>query len=87
MFTELGFILFMKTFSIVPALSLLSIFSLSGKIVPDPMFSDNMVLQRDLKVPIWGTADPGEQVTVSFRSQSKVVEAGKNGKWRLSSIS
>ena len=25
------------------------------------MFSDNMVLQRDMKVPVWGQAKPGEQ--------------------------
>ncbi len=28
------------------------------------LFADNMVLQRDAKVAIWGTAEPGEQVTV-----------------------
>ena len=27
-------------------------------------FTDHMVLQRDRKVPVWGTADPGEKVTV-----------------------
>jgi len=57
--------------------------SLSGKIVPDSMFSDNMVLQSDLKVPVWGTADPGEKVTVLFRNQSKEVKTGKNGRWQI----
>src|SRR5262249_7003940 len=27
---------------------------------PNPLFSDNMVLQRNASVPVWGTADPGE---------------------------
>ncbi len=30
------------------------------------MFSDNMVLQRGVDVPVWGTAKPGEEVVVSF---------------------
>lgn len=31
------------------------------------LFSDHMVLQRNMAVPIWGTAAPGELVTVKFR--------------------
>ncbi len=33
------------------------------------VFSDRMVLQREMPVPVWGTAEPGEEVAVSFRSQ------------------
>ena len=29
------------------------------------LFSDNAVLQRDMKVPVWGWAAPGEKVTVT----------------------
>jgi sialate O-acetylesterase len=47
----------------------------------DRMFSDGMVLQRGQSVPVWGTADAGESVTVSFRDQSKKATAGKDGKW------
>jgi sialate O-acetylesterase len=32
-----------------------------------PFFSHHMVLQREGKAPIWGTAAPGEEVTVRFR--------------------
>ena len=42
-----------------------------------------MVLQRDMPVPIWGTAAPGEKITVKFRDQTKTVEAGKDGKWSV----
>ncbi|NQU10931.1 hypothetical protein HQ590_09085 [bacterium] len=45
-------------------------------------FGDNMVLQRDIKVPVWGWADPGETVTVSFRKQVVKVTAGTNGYWK-----
>lgn len=48
------------------------------------MFSDNMVLQRNKNVPIWGTADPGEAVTVKMgdKAIAKTV-AGPNGQWRV----
>jgi len=50
--------------------------------VPD-VLSDGMVLQRGAKVPIWGTADPGESITVRFASQTKKTIAGPDGKWRV----
>jgi sialate O-acetylesterase len=46
-----------------------------------PMFSEHMVLQRDVQVPVWGTASPGEKVTVKFRGQEQSAEADKDGKW------
>ncbi|MGI6495904.1 MAG: sialate O-acetylesterase [Kiritimatiellia bacterium] len=50
---------------------------------PSPMFSDNMVLQRDREVKIWGTADPGEPVTVVFDGQSVRTEADAAGDWEV----
>ncbi len=44
-------------------------------------FSDHMVLQRGIAVPVWGNAGAGEQVTVTFRGQSRNVAAGTDGKW------
>lgn len=49
-------------------------------VLPD-VISSSMVLQRDQRVPIWGTADAGEVVTVSFGRQKKSVTAGSDGKW------
>jgi sialate O-acetylesterase len=48
-----------------------------------PVLSSHMVLQRDAAVPIWGTAAPGEQVTVKFRAQEKTATAGPDGKWSV----
>ncbi|RLS55050.1 MAG: sialate O-acetylesterase [Planctomycetota bacterium] len=45
------------------------------------VFGSHMVLQRDQPVPVWGWADKGEEVTVSFRDQSVTVKAGEDGKW------
>ena len=47
------------------------------------VFSDHMVLQRDLPVPVWGTADPGEEVTVVFAGQTQRTKAGSDGRWRI----
>jgi len=46
-------------------------------------FSDHAVLQRDMAVPVWGTADPGAKVTVKFRQQAKQAVAGKDGSWQV----
>lgn len=48
------------------------------------VFSPHMVLQREMAVPIFGTADPGEKVVVSFREQTVQTEADQSGKWRVS---
>jgi sialate O-acetylesterase len=47
------------------------------------LFSDHTVLQRDKPVPVWGWADPGELVTVSFAGQKKTTTAGPDGKWMV----
>ena len=44
-------------------------------------FADGMVLQRDAKTAVWGTADAGEKVTVSFAGQTLETTAGADGKW------
>lgn len=46
-------------------------------------FSDHMVLQRDKAVPVWGVADPGEEVTVEFGGQKKAATARGDGRWRV----
>ncbi len=43
----------------------------------------DMVLQRDLPVPIWGWAEAGEEVSVSFAGQIKTAKAGDDGKWMV----
>ena len=46
------------------------------------LFSDNMVLQQEMRAPIWGWADDGEQVTVTFRGKTAKAKA-KDGKWMV----
>lgn len=46
-------------------------------------FTDHMVLQYDMLVPVWGTASPGEKVTVKFGKQIKTAIAADDGKWMV----
>ena len=43
------------------------------------VFTDHMILQRDMPVPVYGTAEPGERVTVAFAGKEKSVVADKDG--------
>ena len=45
------------------------------------IFGDNMVLQRDRKVPVWGTAAPGENIVVKINGQEKTAKADEKGNW------
>ena len=47
------------------------------------IFSDNMVLQRNMRVPVWGWADPGEKVTATLGGHWAETTAGPDGKWKL----
>jgi len=47
------------------------------------IISDGMVLQRDVPVPIWGKAAPGESVTVSFAGRTRTATAGGDGRWTV----
>lgn len=50
---------------------------------PAPVFGDRMVLQRDIPVPVWGTARPGEEIQVAFAGQEKLITADADGKWMV----
>src|SRR5688572_23377997 len=47
------------------------------------ILSDNMVLQRNKPITLWGWANPKEKVTVEFNKQRKSAQADVNGNWRL----
>jgi len=47
------------------------------------LFSDNLVLQRGIEVPVFGQALPNETVTVLFNNQVKSTKSGTDGKWML----
>lgn len=47
------------------------------------LYTDNMVLQRDIPLQIHGTADAGEPVTLRIGRQKQTVAAGTDGKWSV----
>ena len=76
-------------------LTLIALFALShvaeAKVVLPKIFSDNMVLQRDSKVNIWGTSTPNSTVTIAatWNFVSKIIgkdicktQANAEGKWK-----
>lgn len=56
---------------------------LSAQVTLPRVISSHMVVQRNLPVHVWGLADPGEQVTVSFRDETKSTLASPIGRWSL----
>lgn len=61
--------------------SLLMFHLLYAEVTLPKIFGDNMVLQRNKPIPVWGWATAGETVTVRFNGQTVTATAGKNGKW------
>ncbi len=56
--------------------------TLRAEVRPNPLFTDNAVLQRGIAVPVWGTASDGEKVTVEFSGQKLSTTAAK-GFWNV----
>jgi sialate O-acetylesterase len=46
------------------------------------VFSDHMVFQHGIKAPIWGWADAGSDVSITFQGQSLTAKADASGKWQ-----
>ena len=55
---------------------------LAAQLVPAALFNDNMVLQRDKPVAVWGKADAGDTVSVAFGGAVAKATAGADGAWR-----
>lgn len=47
------------------------------------LVSDGMVLQRDVPIKVWGFADAGEQVNLSFRGTELQTKADNAGRWQV----
>src|SRR5271170_3133047 len=57
--------------------------TLQAEVKMPAIFGDHMVLQQEAKVPVWGTADPGEKITVIAGDHSGAAVADEKGKWRI----
>jgi len=65
-------------------LALLCATTADAKVQLPQMFQDGMVLQRGKPIPVWGTADAGERVVVTFRKKVYETTADAGGHWQLS---
>ncbi len=54
--------------------------SFAGVKLPQ-VFADHMILQRDMPVTVWGWAEAGEKVTITFAGQNQTATADEKGKW------
>ncbi len=55
----------------------------SAKVSLPNIFTDNMVLQREINVRIWGEADKNKKITVEFNGQKLSAKADKEGYWEV----
>lgn len=62
---------------------LLALSALRADVALAPLFQDHAVLQQGKPVPVWGRADAGEKVTVTFAGQTAQATAGADGRWIL----
>ncbi|MEI7899883.1 MAG: sialate O-acetylesterase [bacterium] len=67
----------------VGAVLLFATLSAYADVTLNGLFGDHMVFQREIPVAVFGTAAPGETVTVSFAGKEKSATADKDGRWRV----
>ena len=65
------------------ASAIFAAFAAEAKVKLAAPFADGMVLQREMPVRVWGTADAGEKVQVVFASASAETAADASGKWMV----
>src|SRR5665647_3944537 len=72
-----------KSFLLLTLISFLSISFVNAEVKLPRIFSSNMVLQQGIEIPVWGWADKGEQITVTFNNKSVRTKTDSNGKWMV----
>jgi sialate O-acetylesterase len=60
-----------------------AVHSLHAELRVPAQFSDHMILQRGIAVPVWGLGASGETITVDFAGQTKTATVAADGKWML----
>ena len=55
----------------------------NAKIVLPQLFQSGMVLQRGKPIPVWGKADPKEQVVIRWQKKQYTTTADEQGRWRI----
>lgn len=66
----------------------IAIFSVSmttawSKLSLPSLFSDHMVLQREMAIPVWGTANVDQELTVELGNEEMMTKADQGGNWKV----
>lgn len=72
-----------KKIALLFSLTLMCCTLVEAKVKLPTVLSDGMVLQRERPVKIWGTADAGEDVTVTFKKKKYTAKADDKGRWLI----
>lgn len=72
-----------KLSTVFLSISFLFVQVVFGQIKLPKIFTDNMVLQRDQKVKIWGNTQKNEEVSVIFDGQVLTTKPNSNGEWEV----
>lgn len=56
---------------------------LGAKVTLPSLLAEHMVLQRGVPIHIWGKASPGEEVSISFRTETRSATADELGRWSV----
>lgn len=73
----------MKPYFILTLIFWCSTNSLAAQIELAGIFTNNMVLQRDVEIPVWGWSTKGKIITLIFKSNTYQAKADKTGKWQI----
>ena len=78
MYIRSKYLLFICLFALVS-------FASKAEIKLPSFFSDGMVLQQEMDVPVWGTAKSGSKITIStsWDNNKKIVETDSKGNWKV----
>ncbi len=54
-----------------------------AKVTLPQLFQSGMVVQRGKPIPVWGKADAGERISITWQKKQYTTTAGTDGRWRI----
>ncbi|NQU87432.1 MAG: hypothetical protein HQ541_16890, partial [Mariniphaga sp.] len=73
----------MKSYKFTFLLLFVSTLTSFAEVKLPKIFSSNMVLQQGIEIPVWGWANPGERVVISFNNKTERTRATNDGTWQV----
>lgn len=69
--------------TVVVLAALLNCYEVRADIRLPKIFSDNMVLQRNASIRVWGWSDPGEELNITLAETTTTCSANEQGQWQV----